>query len=183
MVSTLRTLLKRADGAPARALRGATEDPGPPRPRHPAAEKATTVWARESHPQLSSQVAIRLLRCFFPPTTVRVLLSFYHGWFPHQLSRSLPDEIVRLPNYEFSLCLLDHRGRRCVDLDEISPFGHSEVLPVDFKKSRSATCKDKPTPEGQERRAWKLRDSAQSQRQNQMPPVSSSWRVPLKSLL
>ena len=33
----------------------------------------------------------------------------------------------------------------CLELGEISPLGHSEGPPVDFKKSRSATSTGKPT--------------------------------------
>ena len=51
----------------------------------------------------------------------------------------------------FCLGLRGPGGWGCLELGEISPFRHSEVPPVDFKKSRSATCKGKPTPEGQER--------------------------------
>ena len=56
----------------------------------------------------------------------------------------------------FCLGLRGPGGRGCLELGEISPFGHSEVPPVDFKKSRSATCKGKPTPEGEEpRTCWR----------------------------
>ena len=92
------------------------------------------------------------LRTFFPSNDSEGSLIFLPQVVPPQLSRGTPDEIVRCLFFEFSLCFLDQRGQRCVDLGEISPFGHSEVPPVDFKKSRSATCKGKPTPEGQERR-------------------------------
>ena len=48
-----RVLLKGADGAASRVIWGAVEDPGPPAPGHSPAKKATTVWARESHPQVT----------------------------------------------------------------------------------------------------------------------------------
>ena len=60
----------------------------------------------------------------------------------------------RLAGVALRMCLGLHGlgGQGGLELGEISPFGHSEVPPVDFGKSRSATCKGKPTLEREERR-------------------------------